>query len=80
MWAPLVQWLFRPRKQLQARIDAIAAEKGLESAVTLHLRCMETLNGFCSTNVIARHAACARERLVASGATTLFVATMHARE
>lgn len=41
---------------------------------------MDTLNGFCSAGVIAHHAACARQRLAATGATTLFVATMHARD
>jgi hypothetical protein len=48
--------------------------------LSMHLRCMETLNGFCHPLKIALYAACAVERLNATRATRLFVATMHARD
>lgn len=65
---------------MPAAQEAFGREHALEHGLTMHLRCMETLNGYCSANAIAHHAACARERLRASGASTLFVATMHARD
>lgn len=48
--------------------------------LSIHLRCMETLNGFCRPSVIAQYADCAVRRLAANNATVLFVATMHARD
>lgn len=80
MWSPLIRRLFRPRAHLQQRIDSFAKSVGLENAITMHLRCMETLSGFCGGSTIMKHAACARSRLTATGATTLYIATMHARD
>lgn len=108
LWSPLIQTLFRPRRDLSDRVDAFAAQVSLlpsatqsaspslplapRRALSLHLRCMETLTGYCGTRTIIAHAECAKRRLalraqVGAGegvATapppTVFVATMHARD
>lgn len=106
LWAPLIQTLFRPRRDLIGSVDTFAARFSLlpasrsasasPRALSIHLRCMETLNGYCGARTVSAHAECAKKRLAlrASAATsadgqgtaaekappTVFVATMHARD
>lgn len=49
-------------------------------SLTMHLRCMQTLSGFCNRQQLADYSACARQRINATGARTIFIATMHQRD
>ena len=41
---------------------------------------MQTLSGFCNRQQLADYSACARQRINATGARTIFIATMHQRD
>ena len=80
-----------PRPMLRRAIDTHAATARLGAAAittlpaaapsrTMHLRCMQTLSGFCNRQQLADYSACARQRINATGARTIFIATMHQRD
>ena len=90
LFSPIIHTLLRPQRRLQTRIEELATKIGLRGHVgdggggvkvlSMHMRCMKTLNGGCSPKQIQAYATCAASRLEANNASGLFIATMHLRD
>jgi hypothetical protein len=86
LWAPLLQELLVPRPSVQQAIDEYSSRFNLrprnisstQRALSMHLRCV-TLGGVCTNRAILHYSECAARRLIATNASSLFVATLHHR-